>query len=216
MGCAAGVHHVVERIPGSDGGSSGHDEALYIGCQREVCRRVDDVVAAGRGLDDYVVGVVDIIGIVSVAADEGVGVARSPEQVIASTGVDGDAMGCAAGVHHVVERIPEADGRGTRHDEALYVGCQREIGGGVDDVVATRRRLDDGIVGVVDVIGVIAVAADERVSAQPAIQAVVALEAIQRVVSCAAAQNVVTGRAGSGDRGRSGDEVAFADRDGRG
>ncbi len=192
-----GQHVVLCVADTVDVGSAGKDEVFQVGTQGEGDRRTDDVDLAGQGagLDHDIADVVDDVGVVASAADHDVGAGTAVEDVV--TRVAGDAV--VQGVAGAIEI------GGAEQVQPLDVGAQGVVDRAVDGVDFRGRGvcLDDHVADVVDVIAVVAGAANHGVRTTHAVKHVV-----QRVTD----ESVVKSRAvGVFDLGAIGNGQSFVE-----
>ena len=172
---AAGVagQAVVQFVAGAAKvGAAGEHEVLDVRRQRVAHRAANRVAAFASVLDDLVARVVHPIGVVAIAAQQGVRAGSAVDGV--GPGVAGDAVG---------QRIARAaDGAAAREHQVVDVGRQRVTDRGEHEVGAGVGILQHGIAEVVHQVRVIPRAAGQRVGPRAAVQGVGALVAGDEVV----------------------------------
>ena len=154
---------VVERVAGAgECCRAGIDQVLEVGTKRVGGgRRLHSISAGADAFGDHIADVVDDVGVVACAADEGVGTRAAVQRVIgASAGDDvaqsvaGAREGASADERQVLEVVRECEGRERRFDS---------IGAGIG-------RFRNDVAGIVDDVGVVAAATDELVGSCPAVE----------------------------------------------
>ena len=151
-------------------------QVLDIGAEHVGDARHHRVDARARSLDHHVAGVVDDIGVVPALALHGVGADQTVEDVVAGI-ADQDVAGAVAG---------GVEARRAGERQVLDLVGQSEGNAGdhrVDAAEAGILLLDHRVADVVDVIGVVAVAALHRVGARSAVEDVVAAQTLELVVA---------------------------------
>ncbi len=180
---------VVERVTSAvEVVAATQNQVLQVGAQGPVQRSIDrvDFAERGAGFNDDIACVVDEVSVIASAADQGVGARVAVENVVA--GVTGQ---------HVIEGVTgKVEVGGAQQNAVLDVGGQGVADGGADHVVAFTGQLGHGVALAVDVVGIIASAADQGVVAGTAVENIVASVACQNVVAGVTGQYVVEGVAG--------------------
>ena len=184
VGATAAVEQVVLGVAGQlvgpvvagagDGVRADQPQVLDMGGARHRVAhdRVHGVDAGARGLDHDVAGVVDRVGVVTAAASHRVGTFGTVEHVVAGVATQVVVLGRAGAVDRGV----------ARELEVLEAARQRVGERGAHGVAAASDLLFDHIVGAVDDVDVVAVAAGQGVGARTAIQHVGAAVARDLVV----------------------------------
>ncbi len=141
---------------------------------------LDGVIALGGVFDHHVAGVVHHIEVVAVAAGHGVGAAQAVEHVGAR--ISGEAV--VAGVAGALEV------GGSGEDEFLEMGAERQGQRALDAVEPLVGLFDDSVAVIVDDVGIVAEAADQKVLAGAAVEHVGALFAHDLVAARAAGHRI--------------------------
>ena len=188
---------VVQAIAGAIDGADRirHVQVLQVGTQHiaGASLEIDRVSALASGFDDHVAGHVEVVRIIADAADHGVGATPAIEVVV--TAAAGEGVDVVISVDVVVQAIAGAiDGADrTTHIQILHVGTQRVAGASlvIDRVSAFVGGFRDHVGGHVDVILIIAGAADQGVGEKP--NAARAVLAVEGVVAATAVDDVAPG-----------------------
>ena len=109
-----------------------------------------------------------MIGVVADAAGHRVDAGAADERVVPGGAVEKVRLAVTDQV--IVESVTVALDRRSEQLEGLDVRAERVVEGGVDIIVSLVLVLDDDVADIVDVIGVLAEAADQRVDAGAAIE----------------------------------------------
>ena len=194
-GVAVGVagDPVVQRVAGDRHGAGvvGDGQILdprrlnrHVEAARPGREQLDQVVAVA--VRDRIQCVVDDVGVVSAAADHRVLSGEAVQPVVARRAGKG-----------VVERVAGRGAGCAEEGQVLDVllarGVERPVHPGVDKVGA-GADLGHLLRGVVNHVGVVAIAADQRVRVRPAVEAVVAGAAPERVAARRAQQRVTAAK----------------------
>ena len=177
VGPDATVEDVVAGVAGNDVGvavagavdvgAAGEGQVLNIGTERVGDRRLYRIGAFVERLGHHVAGVIDHVSVVADATHHRVDACAAVERVV--TAVAGDDVGIAvAGAVDV-----GAAGQG----QVVDIGAEREADRRLHRVGAFVERLGHHVADVVDHVGVVAGAADQRVRASAAVERVVAVAA---------------------------------------
>src|SRR5262249_20413709 len=148
-------------------------------------------------LVDHVAGIVDHVGVVAGAALHHVGAAAAVERIVA--GVAGEEVGGT-----VAEAVDVA---AAQQHQCVDIGGERVEDGGGDDVVARIGAFGHHVSDIVDVVGVVARAADHGIGAGAAVEGVIAVAAVHAVAEVAALDEVGTGSARVAVGGRQEDGI---------
>ncbi len=187
VGSAVAGDGVAKRIAGGiDSIVAVKDQGFDIGRQGIGYRRIDDVGAFVDVLDDLVVDVVDIIGVVAGAAFHGVGALTAVQQVVARIADQG--VGLA-----IADRL---DVGRTAQGNVLDIARDDEIDRRQDGIGAGIVAFGDLVASIVDHIGVVARTANHGVRAGAAIEQIIAGAAIEGVIAALTIHIVAAGRAG--------------------
>ena len=157
-------------------GGAGQREMFDIGGQRETDRAADPIDPLASMFRHHIAGIIDVIEIVTRAADHRVGAAASIQHIVAAVAAKDVGEGIAGAV----------DGIAAGQRKVLDVRRQRVADGGVHPVGPLAGVLDDDVAKVVDHENVVTRAADHRIRTRAAIDRVVAGVAGDRVVECVA------------------------------
>ena len=161
---------VVQGIAGADAGGAGQRQVFDVGVrfQAEVDGGVHGVGATAGQFDQGVGGGVHQVMVIPRAAFQRVDAARAVQRV-----------GPGAAAHEVVQGVAGAAMRGAGQDQGFdmrgqRVGAQIIVDGGDEAVVALIGQFLHHVARIVDMIRVVALAADHRVGACPPVEHVVA------------------------------------------
>ena len=175
IGAGTTIQHVIAAVAGQavsqritaavDGRCTGQGQIFKVGTQGPGDAGLHGVIALIGQFGDDIAGVIDHIGVITGAADQCVG----PQTTIQPVG------SCVAGDAVVTAVSRAVDGRSTQQNQVLDVAAQHIAGRGADCVVTFTSIFGDDIIGVVDDIGVVTLAADQGIGAGTAVDIVVAV-----------------------------------------
>ena len=173
--------------------------------------RVDDDVRArlryrhGEALSD---GDVDAVAVAAVEVGDSVvpAIHTEHEDVRAQTarqvvvpGAAVDAVGVVIADDRIVQAVTAAIARFARQDEVFDIVAEGVGNRGMDDVRPLSGMFEDAIMAIVDVIAIVALAADHTVGASATIDRVVAAEAEKDIVAAVAIKHIAEMVATPGD-----------------
>src|SRR5262249_24135203 len=197
VGAAAAGDAVGGVVAGEDNRLAGRERVvLDPGDQPDGDGRPDLVVQVAAELDHLVAGGVDVVDVVAGAAGHRVGAGLAVEDV--GEHVPGD---------NIVGGVADGRDGAPEEQDVLDVGRERVAEGlAVDGLDAGAGRFGDQVLGVVDLVEVVAVAADEAVGAGAAVERVVAVVAGEDIGGAVANDVVGAGIAGAPDGAAAGQQ----------
>src|SRR5262249_3610464 len=190
VGAAAAGDAVGGVVAGEDDRLAGRERVvLDAGDQPHGDGRPDLVVKVAAELNHLVASGVDVVDVVAGAAGHGVGAGLAVEDV-----------GERVAGEIVVGGVADGRDRAAEEQDVLDVGGERVAEGlAVDGIDAGTDGFGDQVLGVVDLVEVVAVAADEAVGAGAAVERVVAVVAGEGIGGAVADDVVGAGVAGGAD-----------------